>query len=192
MGGLPPVWSAFRGGGERFGRPRPPPRYMGYYGIRSTNGRYASYRNFKEFLLIFRRLKSTRMLMYTRKAEGGIIMRGFALLLLASNLGFCVGDKKPQKVAILGGGAASCTAALALTGQPGWKERYNITIYQLGWRLGGKAASGRNKNYGQRLEAIAGHHFPSTFIQTKTLMRSVYEELNRPEGAPLRTFEEAF
>ena len=109
------------------------------------------------------------MLMYIRKAEGGIIMRVFALLLLASNLGFCVGDKKPQKVAILGGGAASCTAALGLTGQPGWKERYNITIYQLGWRLGGKAASGRNKNYGQRLEAIAGHHFPSTFIQTKTI-----------------------
>ena len=27
----------------------------------------------------------------------------------------------PKKVAILGGGTASCTAALALTGQPGWK-----------------------------------------------------------------------
>ena len=48
-----------------------------------------------------------------------------------------------QKVAILGGGAASCSAALALTAQPGWKERYDITMYQLGWRLGGKAASGR-------------------------------------------------
>ena len=38
----------------------------------------------------------------------------------------------PQKVTILGGGTGSCTAALALTDQPGWKERYDITIYQLG------------------------------------------------------------
>ena len=99
---------------------------------------------------------------------------------------------KPKKVAILGGGAASCAAALALTDQPGWKDRYDVTIYQLGWRLGGKARSGRNKNYGQRSEGIAGHHFPSTFIETKRLLCSVYKELNRPEGAPLRTFKEAF
>ena len=120
-------------------------------------------------------------------------MEGFILFLLVTSYGFCHGKpSKPQKVAILGGGAASCTAALGLTGQPGWQEHYNITIYQLGWRLGGKAASGRNKNYGQRLEAIVGHYFPSTFIQTKTLLRSIYEELNRPEGTPIRTFEEAF
>ena len=82
-------------------------------------------------------------------------MSAFALFLLATNLGFCVGDIKPQKVAILGGGGASCAAALGLTDQPGWKERYDITVYQLGWRLGGKAAkweeqelctkSGRNR-----------------------------------------------
>ena len=46
----------------------------------------------------------------------------------------------PQKVAIVGGCSASCSAALTLTDQPGWKERYDITIYQLGWRLGGKAS----------------------------------------------------
>ena len=114
-------------------------------------------------------------------------------LLVTTSFGFCLGKPtKPKKVAILGGGAASCAAALALTDQPGWKERYDITIYQLGWRLGGKAASGRNRDYGQRSEEVAGHHFPSTYIETKTLLRSVYKELNRPEGAPFRTFEEAF
>ena len=120
-------------------------------------------------------------------------MESFILLLLVTSFGICQGkDIKPQKVAILGGGAASCTAALGLTSQPGWKEHYNITIYQLGWRLGGKAASGRNKDYGQRVEEIAGHHFPATYIQTKSLLRSVYHELNRPEGSPIRTFEDAF
>ena len=34
--------------------------------------------------------------------------------------------------------------------------------------------------------------FPSTYIETKSLLRSVYKELNRLEGVPLRTFEEAF
>ena len=119
-------------------------------------------------------------------------MRCSTLFLLVSNLGLCVGDKKPQKVAILGGGAASCTAALALTGQPGWKERYNITIYQLGWRLGGKARSGRNKNYAQRVEEITGQDIPAVSFNLVRVLRSVYEELNRTEGSPLRTFEEAF
>ena len=99
---------------------------------------------------------------------------------------------RPQKVAVLGGGLSSCTAALALTDQPGWKERYDITIYQLGWRLGGKARSGRNKDYGQRSEGITSHLLVGSHFMLKTLMKSVYEELNRPEGVPLRTFEEAF
>ena len=100
---------------------------------------------------------------------------------------------KPKKVAICWEEVlASCAAALALTDQPGWKERYDITIYELGWRLGGKARSGRNKNYGQRSEGITGHDFSESWFMIKTLMKSVYEELNRLEGAPLRTFEEAF
>ena len=98
----------------------------------------------------------------------------------------------PKKVAILGGGAASCTAALALTGQPGWKERYDVTIYQLGWRLGGKARSGRNKDFGNRTEEIILHLIEGNYHNTLNLLRSVYEELKRPEGSPMRTFEEAF
>ena len=131
--------------------------------------------------------------MFILNAEGRITMRCFTLFLLATNLGSAVGEHaKPKKIAILGGGAASCSAALALTGQPDWKERYNITIYQFGWRLGGKARSGRNKNYAQRVEEIAGHDIMSTWFNIIRVLRSVYEELNKTEGAPLRTFEEAF
>ena len=113
-----------------------------------------------------------------------------ALILLLKTV--CGKPKVPQKIAILGGGAASCTAALALTAQPGWRERYNITIYQLGWRLRGKAASGRNKNYGRRVEEATGHMFAGVYHNSKHLLRSVYKELNRPEGVPMKTFEEAF
>ena len=98
----------------------------------------------------------------------------------------------PKKVAILGGGPASCTAALALTSQSGWKQHYDITIYQLGWRLGGKAASGRNKNYGQRIEEIGGHGIEGNYHNTKILLRSLYTQLNREEEVPQRTFDEAF
>ena len=120
-------------------------------------------------------------------------MRCFTLFLLAASLVFCVGENaKLKKITILGGGAASCTAALGLTSQPGWNERYNITIYQLGWRLGGKAASGRNKDYAQRVEEIAGHDITAVSFNLVRVLRSVYEELNRTEAVSIRTFEEAF
>jgi uncharacterized protein with NAD-binding domain and iron-sulfur cluster len=49
---------------------------------------------------------------------------------------------KPR-IAILGGGAGAITAALQLS-KNDWRQHFDaITIYQQGWRLGGKCASGR-------------------------------------------------
>ena len=49
---------------------------------------------------------------------------------------------KPR-IAILGGGAGAVTAALELS-KPGWENHYeSISLYQQGWRLGGKGACGR-------------------------------------------------
>ena len=79
-----------------------------------------------------------------------------------------------------------------LTGQPGWMERNDITIYQLGWRLGGKGRSGRNRHYGQRTEEITDHALVGIYHNTKKLLKSLYKELNRSEGSPMRTFKEAF
>ena len=36
------------------------------------------------------------------------------------------------------------------------------------------------------------HLFVGNYYNTKRLLRSVYEELNKPEGVPLRTFDDAF
>ena len=47
-----------------------------------------------------------------------------------------------KKIAVLGGGVGSMTAAFEITESPGWEEKYDITVYQLGWRLGGKGAKG--------------------------------------------------
>jgi uncharacterized protein with NAD-binding domain and iron-sulfur cluster len=62
-----------------------------------------------------------------------------------------------EKITILGGGLASLTAAYYLTNSPDWQNKYEITLYQMGWRLGGKGASGRNPEYGQRIEEHGLH-----------------------------------
>ena len=45
--------------------------------------------------------------------------------------------KQRRKIAILGGGVGSLTTAYYLTSKPGWQDEYEVTVYQMGWRLGG-------------------------------------------------------
>ena len=95
-----------------------------------------------------------------------------------------------KKLAVLGGGPSVMSALYWLTSTPELRARYDITVYQMGWRLGGKGASGRAEN-GRILEH--GLHvlfgFYQNFFYT---MRAVYGQLNRPPGHPLRTWRQAF
>lgn len=97
-----------------------------------------------------------------------------------------------QKIAILGGGAGSLTAAFYLTAQPDWRERYEITVYQQGWRLGGKGASGRNAALGQRIEEHGLHIWFGFYANAFKMIRAVYDELGRPPGTPLASWDQAF
>jgi uncharacterized protein with NAD-binding domain and iron-sulfur cluster len=101
-----------------------------------------------------------------------------------------------RKIAIIGGGVGSITAAYALTDQPDWQTKYDITIYQLGWRLGGKGASGRNRQKANRIEEHGLHIWAGFYDNAFRSMRSCYEELVKmrlrsPED-PLGTMEKAF
>lgn len=99
-----------------------------------------------------------------------------------------------KKIAILGGGVGAVTTAFALTSQKGWQEQYEITFYQLGWRLGGKGASGRNtdpKNC-YRIEEHGLHIWLGFYDNAFKYMRACYEELNRPPNTPLATLDDAF
>lgn len=98
----------------------------------------------------------------------------------------------PRKIAVLGGGVGAMTAAFYLTDQPGWQERYDITVYQMGWRLGGKGASGRNAKFGQRIEEHGLHIWFGFYDNAFGVMRKAYELLQRAPGAPLRTWKDAF
>lgn len=93
---------------------------------------------------------------------------------------------------------ASLSAVFALTSQPDWSSRYEITVYQLGWRLGGKGASGRNlRSFGQfapdyRIEEHGVHVWFGFYENAFQVIQRCYRELDRPIGQPLATWQEAF
>jgi uncharacterized protein with NAD-binding domain and iron-sulfur cluster len=98
----------------------------------------------------------------------------------------------PKKIAILGGGLGSMTAAFYLTEQAGWQNHYQITLYQMGWRLGGKGASGRNPDLGERIEEHGLHIWFGFYANAFTMIKRAYESLQRAPGTPLATWRDAF
>lgn len=99
---------------------------------------------------------------------------------------------KPQKIAILGGGMASLTAAFELTSEPRWRDRYDVTVYQDGWRVGGKGASGRNLHMHDRIEEHGLHVLMGFYENAFRLIRACYTELGRTPDQALATWQEAF
>lgn len=100
-----------------------------------------------------------------------------------------------MKVAILGGGVGAMTAAYWLTAPPdqgGPAVAPEITVYQLGWRLGGKGASGRDTEQGFRIQEHGLHMWMGMYANAFRMMRNVYGELDRPPGTPLATWRDAF
>ena len=76
--------------------------------------------------------------------------------------------KRLKKVAIIGGGCAALTAAYELT-QGKNEGRYAVTVYQQGWRLGGKGASGRGVS--DRIEEHGLHLWMGWYENAFRVMR---------------------
>jgi uncharacterized protein with NAD-binding domain and iron-sulfur cluster len=100
-----------------------------------------------------------------------------------------LGLRKPIEVAVIGGGCASIAAAFELT-QPRHKGAYHVTIYQLGWRLGGKGASGRGP--AGRIEEHGLHVWLGCYDNAFLLLRQCYEELNKNAKGPIRNWYDFF
>jgi uncharacterized protein with NAD-binding domain and iron-sulfur cluster len=99
-------------------------------------------------------------------------------------------DARPVKVAIIGGGCAAMATAFELT-RPQHQGRYQVTVYQLGWRLGGKGASGRGP--ADRIEEHGLHLWMGFYENAFRLMRECYAELNRdPACCPIASWTDAF
>jgi uncharacterized protein with NAD-binding domain and iron-sulfur cluster len=88
------------------------------------------------------------------------------------------------RIAILGGGAGGVTAALQLSnGQ--WREHYSsITVYQQGWRLGGKGACGRGPHH--RIEEHGLHIWFGFYENAFRLLDRCHRELDwyAEQGVP--------
>lgn len=77
-----------------------------------------------------------------------------------------------KKVAILGGGPGGLSAAYHLaTGD----EELDITVYTMGWRLGGKGASGRNYDRADRIEEHGIHLFGNFYPNALHLVKDCYD-----------------
>lgn len=82
------------------------------------------------------------------------------------------------------------TAAFELT-RPELQGRYRVTVYQMGWRLGGKGASGRGVH--DRIEEHGLHLWMGYYENAFRLMRDCYAELGRdPATARIARWTDAF
>jgi uncharacterized protein with NAD-binding domain and iron-sulfur cluster len=98
-----------------------------------------------------------------------------------------------KKIAVLGGGIGALSATFEITSQPGWQDQFDITLYQMGWRLGGKCATARGPN--ARIEEHGIHGFLGSYYNALPLVARVYDALDRPTtnpNCPIKTFHDAF
>jgi uncharacterized protein with NAD-binding domain and iron-sulfur cluster len=96
-----------------------------------------------------------------------------------------------MNVVIIGGGPAALTAAFELT-EPG-RGDHQVTILQPGWRLGGKCASGRNRERGNRIEEHGLHIWFGAYDNAMALMKRCYRALGRdPDRYAFTSFDDAF
>ena len=86
--------------------------------------------------------------------------------------------KGKTRVAVLGSGPAAMAAVWGLL-QSAKAEQYEISIYQLGWRIGGKCATGRNAALGSRAEEHGLHIWSGMYENGFQMIRGVYAALRQ-------------
>ncbi|MBV8594245.1 MAG: NAD(P)-binding protein, partial [Caulobacteraceae bacterium] len=94
-----------------------------------------------------------------------------------------------KRIAILGGGMAALSAAYQLIKTQALRDANEVTIHQLGWRLGGKAASGRDSQ-GRNLEHGL-HVWFGCYENTFALIQEIYAARQPPTGWALPTWRDA-
>jgi uncharacterized protein with NAD-binding domain and iron-sulfur cluster len=86
-----------------------------------------------------------------------------------------------RRIAILGAGPAGLAAAWALS-EEAVRDRHEVHIYQMGWRAGGKSATGLNFGAGERIEQNGSHYLFGCYHHSFALVRRAYEELGPRAG----------
>ena len=89
---------------------------------------------------------------------------------------------RKQRVLILGAGMGGLSAAYELTNYPGWTDLYDVSVYVLGWRVGGKTATGRGVS--DRIEEHGIHILQGWYHNLFRVMKAVYEERAKSDTLP--------
>jgi len=92
-----------------------------------------------------------------------------------------------KRVAVIGGGCAGLAAAFELS-RP--ENGFDVTVFQQGFRLGGKGASGRGP--AGRIEEHGLHVWMGYYENAFRLMRDCYEELQGTGTTPYASWRDAF
>ncbi|HVY32069.1 MAG TPA: FAD-dependent oxidoreductase [Polyangiaceae bacterium] len=98
-----------------------------------------------------------------------------------------------RKIAVLGGGLASLAAAYELTSYEGWRDRYEVTLYQIGWRVGGKTSCGFGP--GDRIQERGIHIFQGWYENAFRMVQDTYAYMDKHDlapGSPLPKWTDAF
>lgn len=98
-----------------------------------------------------------------------------------------VAEADRVKVVVVGGGMGGLTAAYELS-HPRHGGKYDITVYQMGWRLGGKGASGRNREKADRIEEHGLHVWMGFYENAFRMMRECYDELGKRATGSLPSY----
>lgn len=98
---------------------------------------------------------------------------------------------RKTRVAVLGAGPAGLAAAFGLSDTAEQRARYEVTVYQMGWRAGGKCTSGRVAPT-MRVEQNGTHYLFGCYDACFDMVRRSFDEL-AVRGVPgFGTYEEAF
>ena len=84
---------------------------------------------------------------------------------------------------------AALSAAFELSRTPALQDRFEVTLYQLGWRLGGKAASGR-ATYGRIVEHGL-HVWFGCYENTFGILREAYKDWKPQDGQSITEVNQA-
>jgi uncharacterized protein with NAD-binding domain and iron-sulfur cluster len=82
-----------------------------------------------------------------------------------------------RQVTILGAGPAGLAAAFALSRTAELRQGFAVTIYQMGWRAGGKCATGRAIDRGWRIEQNGSHYLFGCYLNSFAMLAEAYQEL---------------